>query len=114
MVVGNQKITLIVATPAAAAEQQSDRLGGQTHALGSVADRIMDKAVPIDLDKLRSEINKCLAQMKEVFADLKRPSIDGWKVEQVNVGLAISAEGSVGFATAGVEASVEIRFAPEK
>jgi hypothetical protein len=52
--------------------------------------------------------------MKQVFADLKRPSIDGWKVEHINVGLSISAEGSVGVATAGVEASIEIGFAPEK
>ena len=69
--------------------------------------------VEVDSAKLRADIDKCLGQMKQVFADLKRPAIDGWKVEHINVGLTISAKGSVGVATAGVEASIE-SFAPEK
>jgi hypothetical protein len=72
------------------------------------------KVTEIDPAKLRGDIDKCLDQMKEIFADLKRPTMQGWKVEHINVGLTISAEGSVGVATAGVEASIEIGFAPEK
>lgn len=109
-----QKIMLIVATPAAGEQEKTDRGGGEAHSLKSFFTGVMAKAVPIDPGKLRADIGDCLAQLKQVFADLKRPSIDGWSVENVTVGLSISAEGSVGVATAGVEASIEIAFAPEK
>lgn len=108
-----QKIMLIVATPAGGQETR-DRGGGETHSLKTLFTGAVAKAVPIDPGKLRADIGDCLAKLKQVFADLKRPSIDGWSVENVTVGLSISAEGSVGVATAGVEASIEIAFAPEK
>ena len=109
-----EKIKLIVATTVAAEDEETDRGGGETHSLRGFFGGTVAKAVEVDPDKFRADIDKCLAQMKQVLADLKRPSIDGWKVEHINVGLSISAEGSVGVATAGVEASIEIGFAPEK
>jgi hypothetical protein len=110
-----EKIKLIVAeVPVGPHEEDVDRGGGETHSLKSFFSGKLTKVTEIDPDKLRVDIGKCLAQMKQVFADLKRPSIDGWKVEHINVGLSISAEGSVGVATAGVEASIEIGFAPDK
>jgi hypothetical protein len=114
MAESNDKITLIVATTVAAADEEVDRGGGETHSLRSFFGGTVAKAVEIDPAKLRADIDKCLGQMKQMFADLKRPTIDGWKVEHINVGLTISAEGSVGVATAGVEASIEIGFAPDK
>jgi len=114
MVEGNQNLTLIVAMPVTAAEEATDRGGGETHSLRSFFTGTVAKAVEISPDRLRADIGKCLAQMKQVFADLQRPSIDGWNVQHINIGLSISAEGSVGVATAGVEASIEIGFAPEK
>lgn len=106
-------LKLIVATPGPAAEEKADRGGGQTHSLRTLLGGAA-KVVEIDPEKLRGDIDKCLAQMKQVFADLKHPAIDGWKVDHINVGLSVSAEGSVGVATAGVEASIEIGFSPEK
>jgi hypothetical protein len=114
MAEGNQPITLIVATPISTAEESTDRGGGETHSLRSFFTGTVAKAVEIDPDKIRTDIDKCLAQMKQIFADLQKPSIVGWKVEHISIGLSISAEGSVGVATAGVEASIEIEFAPEK
>lgn len=108
------KIKLIVATAVAAEDEETDRGGGETHSLRGFFGGAVAKAVEIDPEKLRADIGKCLGQMKQVFADLQRPAIVGWKVEHINVGLSISAEGSVGVATAGVEASIEIGFAPEK
>jgi hypothetical protein len=109
----NNGIKLIVGAPAAGADERVDGGGGETHLShefgGSVA-----KVVEIDPEKLRVDIDRCLAQMKQVFADLERPTIGGWKVEQIGVGLSVSAEGSVGVATAGIEASIEIVFVPEK
>lgn len=107
------KIKLIVAEVPVITEDEDDRGGGETHSLKSFFGGKLTKVTEIDPEKLRADISKCLAQMKQIFADLQRPAIQGWKVEHINVGLTISAEGSVGVATAGVEASIEIEFAPE-
>ena len=114
MAPSNEKIKLIVAATAAVEDEEIDRGGGETHSLRSFFGGTVAKAVEISPERLRTDIDKCLAQMKQVFAELKQPAIDGWKVEHINVGLSISAEGSVGVATAGVEASIEIGFAPGK
>jgi hypothetical protein len=108
------KIKLIVAAPQPMQDEETDRGGGQTHSLRGFFGGAVTKVTEIDPEKLRDEVNKCLDKMKQVFADLQRPSIEGWKVEHINVGLSISAEGSVGVATAGVEASIEVGFAPAK
>jgi hypothetical protein len=110
---GGKGINLIVATGSAAPGEKTDRGGGETHSLRDLVG-FGAKVVEVDPERLRVDIDKCLAQMKQVFADLKHPAIDGWKVEHINVGLSVSAEGSVGVATAGVEASIEIGFVPEK
>ena len=67
----------------------------------------------VDADLIRANIDKCLADLKQVFANLQAPSIDGWSVANVTVGLTITAHGSVGIATA-VEASLQIAFTPSK
>jgi len=108
------KIKLIVATAQPMQDEEADRGGGEPHSLRGFFGGAVTKATEIDPAKLRDEVNKCLEKMKEVFADLQRPSIQGWKVEHINIGLSISAEGSVGVATAGVEASIEVGFAPAK
>jgi hypothetical protein len=110
----DEKIKLIVASTVAAVDEEEDRGGGETHSLRGFFGGTVAKVVEIDPAKLRADIDKCLGQMKQIFADLKHPSIEGWSVDHINVGLTVSAEGSVGVATAGVEASIEIGFSPEK
>ena len=93
------KITLIVGAPL-------ERLSAHQSTIGS--------AVEISADDLRNNIDNCLQQMKQVFSSLREPAIDGWSVQNISVGLTISAEGSIGIATAGVEASINISFSPIK
>jgi hypothetical protein len=111
----NKQIRLIVAAaPVVAESEDEDRGGGETHSLKTFFGAKLTKVTEIDTETLRADISKCLGQMKQVFADLQRPAMQGWKVEHINVGLTITAEGSVGVATAGVEASIEIGFTPEQ
>ena len=111
---GSDKINLIVAVPVTAIGESTDRGGGETHSLPSILKGTVSRVVEINPEDLRNNIDKCLQQMKQVFANLKGPTIDGWSVDHVNIGLTVSAEGSVGVATAGVEASIEIGFSPAK
>ena len=108
---GAGKVTLMVAETMTPTSESTDRGGGKTHSLPGLL-KTVSRTVEISPEDLRNNIDKCLQQMKQVFANLKGPTIDGWSVESISVGLSISAEGSVGVATAGMEASIEIGFKP--
>jgi hypothetical protein len=107
-----ERVTLIVAQTVTPSESP-DRGGGETHSFPGFITNTVSRAVEVDPELLRANIIKSLDQMKQIFAKLKGPTVPGWKVQGISVGLTISAEGSVGVATAGVEASIEIEFAPE-
>jgi hypothetical protein len=106
------EITLIVPDQAQSTGKSFDRGETVTHPLPGHGTEVVSQAITIDADLIRTNIDKCLAQLKQVFANLKEPSIDGWSVGTITVGLTITAQGSVGIATAGVEATFEIAFKP--
>ena len=102
-------ITLIVPDQA-----QTSSGGSAIHLLPENASVVIGQAVSIDAGLIRANIDQCLAQVKQVFVNLQQPSVNGWQVENITVGLTITAQGSVGIATAGVEASLQITFTPTK
>jgi hypothetical protein len=73
---------------------------------------IVAGAVAVDAALIRKNIDQCLTELKQVFSNLAQPSIEGWSVGTVTVGLTVTAQGSVGIATAGIEAALEITFKP--
>lgn len=82
---------------------------------GSIGDVLagdVPKKVEIAADEVRDNIGQCLAQMQKVFANLEQPLVEGWQMQSISLGLIITAEGSVGIATAGVEATIQISFSP--
>jgi hypothetical protein len=98
-------ITLIAPTPT------SDAAKAAPHAAPALAG-IATHAVSVDAGLIRQNVDKCLDQLKQVFANLAEPSIEGWSVGTITVGLTVTAQGSVGIATAGIEAALEITFKP--
>jgi hypothetical protein len=102
-----RQVTLIV--PLAETQPPAgDRAGGQTHSLKSIAINLAAKAV--SEDALREGLEAALGQVRTLFANLRTQAVEGWQVESLSVSLAITAEGSVGVATAGAEASIEVTF----
>jgi hypothetical protein len=102
-------ITIIVEESATlAGGGSSDKGGGQTHSLST----FFKKAVPkeIDGDVLRQNVNRFLDKFQATLGDVKQRSIDGWDLEDMKVSLAVTAEGSVGVATLGMEAGIELTF----
>jgi hypothetical protein len=49
-------------------------------------------------------------QVKNLLEQVPLKTLQGWDLDEISVSLAISAEGSVGIATAGAEASIEATF----
>jgi len=105
-----QTVTLIVqdTTVATGEGQYPDKAGGQTHSLTTIFRRVAPKE--IDAEALRKNLNACLDKVQATLTEMKQRTIDGWDLEGVTVSLAITAEGSVGVATVGMEAGMEVTF----
>jgi hypothetical protein len=112
-----RKITLIVPAEFTGTYEAEDRAGGETHGLKEIKETIkgwftVDQT--IDASEVKKNIKKCLEEVNLLIKDIKYEEVDGWAPEGISVALAISSEGSIGIATAGVEASFEISFSRKK
>jgi hypothetical protein len=89
-----------------------DNTQPETSRSRSLNDTFMLRAMakPLDFSKAKENFKKSIENINELLRDVKKEAVEGWEMEGVKVSLAISAEGSIGIATAGVEASFEITF----
>jgi hypothetical protein len=100
-----KEITLIVNT----ADRKTDvRDEAELHGLFPGKQKVTRK-----LSEIGENLNECMEQVQELLNQLRQKTIESWELDGVTVGFAISAEGSIGVATAGVEASLEVTFKPK-
>jgi hypothetical protein len=107
----NKKVSIIIAGQPATGEFP-DRKGGELNS--GLIKKLVGFEEKIDVDKIKTNLDDCLSGIGDVLSDLRQKAMAGWELESVTVSLAVSAEGSIGIATAGVEASIEVSFAPKK
>lgn len=107
-----QKIKLIVSGEAERETQTKDRAGGETHGLTDWAKQKASE-IEIDAEKLKKNIQETLGSIDHVLREVAHDFSDNWDLDSISVGLSVSAEGSVGIATAGVETSIEVSFSPK-
>jgi hypothetical protein len=110
----SKKIAIIVA---ATSEQKSiggDRAGGKEHGMKEFIQRKANETIEIDVDELKSNIEETISKIAGTLHDVGQTVSDNWKLDGISIGLSLSAEGSVGIATAGVETSIEVSFSPKK
>ena len=67
------------------------------------------KEVP--LEKIDAELTRVQGQIDGVLAKVEKESRHGFALSEVEISLGISAEGSIGVVTAGIEAGITLRFA---
>jgi len=106
------EISLIIPEMVVTTVTSTDRAGGETHGIGSyIGERIrrwISKGVPENV--LRPNLQACIEQLGGLLEHAQEKPLPGWGLEEISVSLAISAEGSVGIATAGAETSIEVTF----
>jgi hypothetical protein len=91
----------------------ADRGIAETHVLkDTVRELVVERRV--DPEKLRLNIEQSIGQVGEIFSTAEQKVSELWEIQSVSVGLTINADGSVGIASAGVKASLEVTFAPRK
>ena len=100
-----ETISLIVRTLPNTFAGGGDRGGGESHGLVSRGVDTFVSEVP--LDKVGAQLKRILERVGSALTDV-RVGVPGWVIDEIKVGLSISAEGNIGIATAGVEATIEV------
>jgi hypothetical protein len=101
----NGQINLIV-------NGSTDAGSGSTEA--GVTARFLGLSKTVDIATLQKNLDDTMSGVSQLFSDLQQKAVAGWELEDVTVSLAISAEGSIGIATAGVEAGIEVTWRPKQ
>jgi hypothetical protein len=77
----------------------------------AAAARLLPKRKDVSLAPVRADLERVQGQIDGLLADVgARTDAGGFRLDEVEVSLAISAEGSIGVATAGVEAAIALHF----
>lgn len=99
----NEQIALIV--PAGVSTLPHDRLGGV--AQGGVVTGVANVIATITPAAFNQALAVIAGQLSAATAAM-HGAVRGFEVSEISVALAVSADGSIGIATAGVEGSIEI------
>jgi hypothetical protein len=107
------EVTLIVrGAPAASTTRPADA-GGDEHGLVTAV-RGMFKPDRKPVADMKGQLQRALGEVDAMLEGLLDHKVAGMAIEGVDVGLAVTAEGSIGVATVGLETSITLRFARPK
>jgi hypothetical protein len=110
----NDKIKLIVAeavqVPELGHDVKMDWAGAERH--GKIP-FVLRHATEITMDQISAEVNSTISKLSAAIAPVKKFAGE-FELSEITIGLAVSGEGSIGIATAGVEATIELTFSREK
>ena len=101
----NKSITLISLSSGESAGASVDRGGGE--AQGAVTTMAAKLANSIPIEGFSEKFVEIIDKVKVIAENLK-VGVGGYEAEEITINLAVTAEGNIGIATAGVEASIEV------
>lgn len=64
----------------------------------------------VPLEKIDDELTRVQGEIDNVLAKVEKESRHGFSLSEVEISLGVSAEGSIGVVTAGIEAGITLHF----
>jgi hypothetical protein len=112
----SEELSLIVAEETGAPRATSDlevRRGEEVRGerWDAFVAHVRPKRKEVDLDPVKADLDRVQGQIDTLLASVEAHDSERFRLSQVEVSLAISAEGSIGVATAGVQAGIALTFA---
>jgi hypothetical protein len=92
--------------PSALPQPEGDRLGGKEH--GAIARILGLEAKPIDSDVFSDRLCESIASAAHAVQSKVTSTLGKFSLEEIKISLAVTAEGHIGIASTGVEASIEV------
>jgi hypothetical protein len=105
---GEVELVLIVPQPAQATPVR-DRAGGEQHT-GALARIFGAQKVTKSVESFQEDLGKLAGAVDTFIETISQKVGSKVRFKELEVALAISAEGSIGFATAGVETTFTVTF----
>jgi hypothetical protein len=82
-------------------------------ARGPIARLFGHAAQEVPMATLKVNLERAYGEVAELLEVTKTSALAGYRLASVDISLAVSAEGSIGVATAGVQASMTFSFEPD-
>ncbi|MGA7050029.1 MAG: hypothetical protein WBZ37_01930 [Mycobacterium sp.] len=76
------------------------------------APKQVGKTKDVNLDKVKGELNAMKGGLENLLKDLPDPQGSPFRLNEVEIGLSVNAEGHLGIATFGSEISLSLKFVP--
>ncbi len=106
----NQQIKIITA-PAAVPTAPVDRMGGE--AQGLVSKSMAKGFKNLAVEDFEKGISEAMTSVRNMAERLKSIAGD-FETDEITIGIAVSADGDIGIASAGVEATIEVKLKRRK
>jgi len=95
-------------------EPPADRGGGEEHGrIGEAVHKFIGRAVhitPIDPEIFAEKLSASLSHAAAAIQQKVATTFGSLTLDEITVSLAITADGDIGIATAGLEASIDVTF----
>jgi hypothetical protein len=106
---GHQTLTLIAAADAVASGELQPGEPDEQGLVGWARKKVTTKR-DVNLGDVKVELDRVEAQLETLLAGAKDTETAGFRLMEVEVGLSVTAEGSIGIATVGAGVSLTLRF----
>ena len=104
----SNKINLITQVADETLVRAADKDAEQQAMFGGTKQKFRNVAV--NMDAFENGLVEIVEKMETVVKNLQKSAKENLTLETVEVGLSLNAEGSIGIATAGVEANISLSF----
>lgn len=108
---GDDTLTLIVSEDTQTTDDSQVRRQGQAAEVRGIIAQLKLKRRDVKLEDVKSDLDRVQEQIDALLASVGSHDNERFRLSSVDVSLAISAEGSIGVATAGVQAGISLTFA---
>jgi hypothetical protein len=108
----DEQLDLIVLEPdqSSGASERASAIEVRGKTWDAIVARVKPSQTHVDLTKVKGDLDRVQGQIDSLLAGLRAKDSDRFRLAQVEVSLAVSAEGSIGVATAGVQAGIALTF----
>jgi hypothetical protein len=79
----------------------------------SVLRRRVARPKNVTLNEVKGQLDTIQGQLESLLTGLPNPKVSDFRLREVEVGLSVSGEGSIGIATVGAEISLSLKFVRE-
>jgi hypothetical protein len=105
------RLTLVIATDEAATEQELFDRGSESYGPAQWLRRRIASKKDVELSDVKAQLDKVQDQITALLENIQDSPRGRFRLHEVEVGLAVTAEGSIGVATVGAEVSLSLTFA---